>query len=355
MSKGLFLLGFLALLAASCGKKDSIKVETNVEMLGDGEHVTQTVVLPLSDKVVGTYDDSTENLQPLVRGLLRSVMDIGASLGAGKTRLSLTQRLPEEIPDVIGSVKIKRLFFLIDEKNDETKKKKKDGKLSFDFLSALAVKMNIERHEFKEDTWEPVITNSALDKKDRGIFNRLPDFEIFKREDKTTLEEWNYASDGLMVLNYKGAQEPKKNKEEKSLFSDGSTKKHGNIYVLDTDLPVETRDFFMNKESEFKPFIKKAIILNKTLIIEVKNDPIDESLFGELLVTKAEKFNYLVKNTKMCENNCLDFELADFNLIPFLKKGNALRVDAFIDPGKAPPSFQLKGYIEFEIKVKAKL
>jgi hypothetical protein len=51
---------------------------------------------------------------------------------------------------------------------------------------------------------------------------------------------------------------------------------------------------------------------------------------------------------------CLDFKVADINLVPLLEKSNGIKIDSFIDAGKTPESFQLKGFMEFEVKVQVK-
>jgi hypothetical protein len=49
---------------------------------------------------------------------------------------------------------------------------------------------------------------------------------------------------------------------------------------------------------------------------------------------------------------CLDMEVPDVDILPMIARGNALKIDAYINANKAPESFQLKGFVEFEIKLK---
>lgn len=364
MLKSLFLLSLVVFLV-SCGKKDSIKVETEVQRLGDGEYVTQNVLLPLSDKVVGSYDDSTENLNPLARGFIRTIMNVGASLGAGRTRLSLTQRLPEKIPDIIGSIKIKRIFFVLDNKDEESKKssdkKKENENLSLDFLNALALKMSIQKFEYKDSSWEPIVENASLNEIEKSWLKRNVN-KIKKNavEDQTTLEEWDDQSEGLKLLQY---DQVNKRKEK--------TKLEKYTYVMSTSDPKAAREYFLNadelidgpiydkdgneipKRPYFKPLIQKLTVLNKSLLIEINPNEVDRNIFLALTQNDNQRFAKMHSKFAVCASNCLELDIKNVNFLPMLKTGNALRVDAYIDPKEAPKTFQLKGYIEFEVKIKS--
>ena len=52
------------------------------------------------------------------------------------------------------------------------------------------------------------------------------------------------------------------------------------------------------------------------------------------------------------EQTCLDVKVPDVDLLPLIVKGNALKIDAYINANKAPDSFQLEGFMEFEVKLK---
>lgn len=49
---------------------------------------------------------------------------------------------------------------------------------------------------------------------------------------------------------------------------------------------------------------------------------------------------------------CMDLDVNKQNLLPLLLQGDRLNIETFIDASKVPPrSFQLKGFIEFEVKL----
>ena len=93
MKKSVLLLGLL-LLVSSCGKKSVIKSSVEARALGDGQHITFPVVVPLSDKAISSFTSPVAGINPLFRGFVSSIMNLGASMGAGKTRLTLTQPIP---------------------------------------------------------------------------------------------------------------------------------------------------------------------------------------------------------------------------------------------------------------------
>lgn len=369
MLKSLFLLSFIVVFT-SCGKKDSIEVETQAQRIGDGTNITQNLILPLSDKVLASYDDSTKTLSPLVGGILRSVMNVAASLGAGKTKLSITQRLPEahDIPEELTSLKIKRIFFLVDKKEltkeeknkasnrikefvtglnpfskrDEAEENEED--INFNFLEGLALQMSVHNKTFENDTWEPTVENASLSKDEKQILAESRNVKNYKLNESVFND---YRNESFLLLSYAKPVEVKGRRPERK------AKTHGSTYILATENPSEARQFLIGKDSPTKPLIKQMTVLNKTLLVEVNNDPVDESLFMGWVNSDAQKFNGISKNMKACGKNCLDFELMDLNLLPLIKQGNALKIDALIDPGKNPPTFQLKGYIEFEVKFKS--
>jgi len=52
------------------------------------------------------------------------------------------------------------------------------------------------------------------------------------------------------------------------------------------------------------------------------------------------------------ELTCMDVKVNEENLLPLLLKGNKLNIETMVDASRVPPtSFQLKGFIEFEIKL----
>lgn len=320
----------LIFLAASCGKKSTIKTHTEVKTLGDGNYITLPVVVPLSEKSISSFKSSLADINPLFRGFVSTIMNLGASMGAGKTHLSLTQPIPEIPEEYLHSIKVKRIFFFI-----EAEKKKEN----FEFLRRVVVKISSANMERKDDSWEPTVETDDLNDNELSSFRSL-----FKKERDQHAAEWERNSNGLLLLKY--------NQEEKkaSLQSDNV----GKIFIIQTETPNLTRKYL---EDNHGKYLKRIHTLSKSILVEVKKDPIQEELFKAKLAEDSAKVEELrIGEIDLCHDKvCLDLKVPDINLIPLLKNGNALKMDAYIDPKNAPKSFQLKGFLEFEIKVKAKI
>jgi hypothetical protein len=95
-------------------------------------------------------------------------------------------------------------------------------------------------------------------------------------------------------------------------------------------------------------------MLNETLVVELKKDPVIEEAFQVILGEEADIVEkYKIDQIEKCEENtCLDLEVPDNDLLPLIVQGNALKVDAYLNASKAPDSFQLEGFMEFEVKLK---
>src|SRR5690606_13457402 len=94
-------------------------------------------------------------------------------------------------------------------------------------------------------------------------------------------------------------------------------------------------------------------ILNKSILVEIKKDSIVEENFTAILGEETAHLESLgVEYIERCSpSTCFDFNVSALNLIPILLKGNGIRLDAFIEAGKVPESFQLKGFIEADIRM----
>jgi hypothetical protein len=328
MKKIVFLFS-LVLLTAGCGQKSTIKTHVEVRQVGDGEHVTLSVVVPLSEKSISSFKSPVAGMNPLARGFVGSIMNLGASMGAGKQRLTLIQPIPE-IPESFGSIKIKRIFFYL-----EPEKKKEN----FDFLRKLAVKVSSTNIERDNPSWEPIVDTDSMDDDELSFF-----WSQFPSRRNRQAQEWEKKSNGLMLIKYD--QENK----EKSLKGDDV----GKIQIIQTRTPNATRKYL---EQNFGQYLTRIHTLSKSILVELKTDPIAAELFKTRFSADAQKLTDLgIGEINLCDTDlCLDMQLPDEDLIPMMKNGNALKIDTYIDPKKAPKSFQLKGFLEFELKIKSKI
>jgi len=328
MIKSAFILS-LAVLVASCGQKSTIKTHVEARALCDGQHCTFPVVIPLSDKSISSFKSPVSDMNPLFRGFASSIMNLGASMGAGKTRLSLTQPIPE-IPGELASIKIKRIFFFIE--GDERKE-------NFEFLRRLAVKVGPTILDNENASWEPIVETDSFGDNEMSFFTSL-----FPSKRDRHAQKWEDSSTGLLLLKYNQEQKEESLKGEEV----------GEINIIQTDKPNATRKYL---EEQYGQYFTRIHTLSRSILIEFKKNPVQIEMFKNRLAQDALKVEELgIGEINPCSHNiCMDLKVPDTNLIPMLKKGNALRIDSYIDPKHAPKSFQLKGFLEFEVKIKAKI
>lgn len=349
MVKQLLFLSVCLIILSGCGKKSTVKPD--VEANGLKEPIAIKIVVPLTDETIATFDSPVENTFPLLRGLVKSVFDLGASLGAGKMKLSLLQPLPEIPSKYVKDIRVKRVFFYVEPKsvekvsksivgqffNDVWKFIKRDRELSFDFIDRLAVTLKPEEATDRS-TWVPAVSTPDLTKKDKDYFVKL-----FKMNNYT-VEQMNLSAEDetKVMIRYD------KTKKENFL----KTKSIGRIYIIYTDEPVKTR-MLIEDDPELSDTYTRIHTLNKSLLVELPTDPILQEKFEKEFWEKQEDLN--IKNMEACsEKICLDFKVSDINLVPLLERSNGIKIDSFIDAGKTPESFQLKGFMEFEVKIHVK-
>lgn len=347
MFKVLFLLS-LMVLGASCGKVDRIDVDVQVNKLGDGEHFTQNVVVPLSEKQISSFTSPVAGFDPLVRGFMGSMMGLGASIGAGKTRLTLQQPIPDLPEGVLSSVKIKRVFFYMDVEEAVVDPSlfnifRRKEKANFDFLRSLLVKVSAA--DISSDLhalYEPIVATGDIPKEDLGFFRSL----FRKKNSAAELSKWeaDTKGKGKMMIGY----------HQDAAADSLRGNDVGAVRIVKTEKPALTRKYL---EQKYSKYVRRVHTLNKSILVELHNTKLTAAKFEQELSNDSLKIEELeIGEISPCTVQfCLDFKVEDVNLINLVKGSNALQIDAYIDPKEVPKSFQLKGFLEFEVKIKTKI
>jgi hypothetical protein len=343
----LFTLAILALFS-SCGQKSIIKAQvesrTTAEAYGDGEFVVRPLFMPLSDQAISAFDSPVEKIDFIAGGFARMFMNLGASMGMGRAKLTLTQPVPEIPTDVIKGAKIKRLFLYIQPKKGKERESNffrrfifGQGDVNFNFLDKLAIKLTSTREE-KFESWYPTFEYSGLRKREFTPLQALFEDENLYDESVNLHKE-----NSMVILKY--------DRENKGKYLKNN--KTGLMYILHTKKPAQSKKFLL-KHPKLNNYFKQIHMLNETLVVELKKDPVIEEAFHMILGEEAdvvEKFK--IDQIEKCEENtCLDLEVPENDLLPLIAQGNALKVDAYLNASKAPDSFQLEGFMEFEVKLK---
>lgn len=333
------------------------------ESHGDGKYAVFTVKLPLSDNSIDTYDspiDPTTGVSriPLLGDMLRFVtqatFNFGAVIGFGKTYLTIKQPLPDLDSPYINSISVKRVFFHIDQKKIDPDVRlnlwdkirnliRGTTKLNFNFIRQMRLNMRVSKEDEPSDYIPEIIEDTPLTPIARGATD-IMEFLRYDRNSRST------------VLNEATAT---------------------NTVVIYSPQPVRLRRF-IRQNTTLSAYVKNMEVINKSLFVELKQDfeqdasqRIDPAMYRELfgretpfeskvkeftaIFEKESEGNAQVEVLKMvpcASSTCMDIKVNNQNLLPLIKQGNRLNIETMIDASRVPPrSFQLKGFIEFEIKL----
>lgn len=352
MISGKQLLFILLILGTiSCGQKSTVKTDvrpqTFAEAYGDGELVRRSFPLPITT-------DATDSPVPdfgfLFGGIAKMIANIGVALGAGKTEMYFHQPTPE-LPKEIKEIRLKRVFFYIEPKANQDRRARwfsrifrGKGDVDFDFIKKLALRVKPEVADMKKvcliqdqgkfaplfPCKDPVMTNERTKMYTDAL--RIP-----SPESEPNLSELR----DFFLVKYDHGKKAEKIENHK----------RGKMYMVRTQRPGETSHFF-SKRPGYRGLVENMVTMDNVILVELKKDPVVQEIFESQLSADA---NYLddtlaIEEIEECtESICLDVKVEKANLLPFLKRLNSNRIDAFIEAARVPESFQLKGFLEVEI------
>lgn len=324
-----------------CDEKSEIK---NYVLPGDPNSALReglTITLPLSDQSLAAYEADNGPDIFLLSGIAKGVMNLFAKIGMGKMQFSMTQPIPEipsEVSKKITSLKVKRIFFFMDAQDRKRKssiwnKFKGKGNIDFSFLDKIGITLS-SKQIVQTGVWAPVISpvttlseegneilKAMFDKEEKRVYGNIVDVNELKE---------------LELVKYDN-NEPEHYLRNKS---------YGPMYIIDTDKPVEMKNY-LEQSPYLVGYIKPIRLLNKSILVELQKDPVAKEIFNAVI--SESEFKTVPEECKE-EKTCLDLKVPDVNLMPLILKGNAIQLDAYLRAEKVPESFQLKGFIEFEIK-----
>lgn len=329
------LFSLLILTFVGCGKKSEIKNAVKAEKLPE----TYKLVIPLSDQEITRFDTPTPSIGFLADGLASILMTLGTKIGMGKAELNLTQAVPELPVEYLESLKIKRVFFYIEPTDGARFPSLSDkvfhGKanVDFNFVDKLGVVLESEKIE-KPDITKPFTEIKTLIKESK-IYQNL--FEV-----QNTKSFSLPPHDEVVLIKYE--------KEGKNQFIRNN--KFGKIFIINSKRPAKTR-FYLQDHPKLQGYFKRIHTLHTSVLVELEKDPDIEDNFMQIIHESKNDLNKLgaVEPEECTSEICLDLKVSDNNLLPIILKENAIKLNTFIEAGKVPPSFQLKGFVEFEIKI----
>lgn len=357
MKSHLFFI--LLLVLSACGEKSKVHPlfpGTPLRVTnGNGEYAVFSIKMPLSDKSIDTYEspiDPNSGLSriPLLGDALRfmtqALFNLGAEFGLGKSNITINQPIPDLNSPYLNSISVKRVFFHIDNTIEEDPRPRNilirvlnslrgvirgETQLDFSFIRELNVLLKMERTDVEPVDYIPEIITENVD--NVPARPRHDSIEIGAIGGPRKIELLNYKR--------KNRQEILRNNER------------GAMFVVYTEKPVQVRAF-LRKDKDLAALIKEIVIVNKTLVIELTGQQSVSEAFFELMRNYEEEMaqSGITKIDTCNEDICMDVKVNEQNMMPLLLQGNKLRIETNIDSSRVPPkSFQLKGFIEFEVKL----
>lgn len=349
------ILHLLVLLSfISCGQKS--KVDPLFEAIplsqshGDGKYAVFTVKLPLSEESIDAYDSPIDPntgvgrvpvLGDALRFLTQSVFNLGANLGMGRSRITINQPLPDLNSPYLKSLSVKRVFFHIDQKNvlaDERPQGlfarlreliRGGTAIDFSFIRELKIRLKMDKGDPTPESYIPEIITEEVNDRRLG------------ESTDAALTEGDFQPVDLLHYRRKYRSDVLRNSER------------GSMFVVYTEKPVAVRSF-LRRHPELSVLIEELVIVNKSLVIELKGkEMVSEKFFHLLERFEAEMETSGITKIDGCDDDtCMDVKVNEQNMLPFLIQGNKLKIETIIDASKVPPqSFRLKGFVEFEVKL----
>lgn len=353
-NKILFICLIIAILG--CGNKSKISGAIPATRVsesavgGNGETFPFPFLIPLTDvkEVTSKVDDAGF----LAGGIAKLIMDMGAKLGMGKFQLSMIQRVPEVPSEYVKGCKIKRVFFFIEPVEGSQHESPLDpffgrGKVNFNFLNRIWIKVGSQKikddgNSFIPQTGDlqPLLKGSDASKKFETIFYGLDSYPNYVIRHRFDYIDPSKASE-LTLLKYDRIRKNEYVKTPTSL-----------MYIATTQNAVRTREYLV-KHPDMKDFFENITIVGNSILIELEKDSIVEESFKTIVSTDKDLIAEIgILEIEECkEGTCMDLNVADVDLIHMMKRDNGIKLDAFINADKLPPSFKLKGFIEFEFRL----
>jgi hypothetical protein len=395
------------LALSGCGQKSVItpiaEPQKLVEQFGDGEHIEYTLRFPLTENSIDAYEDVTRSDDPIFGGFLSSFKsafyNMGASLGLGKKLIQIQQVIPEIDTEFVTDIRISKIFFTLDDKICDkpdidfenhpickhVKKKnfwrslfnfrKKDQDFAFvkntvlhitpsDKMPSEDTIVNFPSLDFKN--YKNILAKAFPNLFDDEIRNRRRDRKKEKDDSDLNKEEITTVAQTLEMdekkVEHVVVKSPEGLSYEIGKFYRGKKKNDivvGNnisdTIVLYTNNSFHLKKYF-NEREDYNKLIQDMVSIKGMLFVTLKRPTQDVNYFkGKVNYdTELEQNNVSVSRIDTCGiSDCISLKLNNFNLVPLFKNKKSVFVDAYLDVDDIPEQvFQLKGYIEFKIKIK---
>ncbi len=361
MFKTILIILAISILSA-CGQKSEIKPLFKPVKLssshGDGKHAIFSIKMPLSEKSIDPINSGIDpNANLLYRAPIlgdftnlfaQGLFNLGAALGLGKKIYVIPLPLPELDSPYLAGLSVKRIFFSIKDAENKfnVELPKKGWRKRIHQLQNFWNNLRAFIRAGESTANLGFLSELQMNLRSVMVENPSNDIVPFEKEvNPASLKEFNNPTDdkSIVLVRYN-------KKQSREQLHDNNP---GEILLIEAEDPVKVKNHF-NKDVKLNAMINEMSIINKTLMIQLKNDELALEDFITTMEESVVAFEKLtIKKLDLCTpSTCIDFVVNNQNLLSILKNGNQLNIETFMNAKKSPEkSFQLKGFVEFEVKL----
>lgn len=333
-----FLLSSLSLSLIGCGQSSKIKGAIPAEPFSGPAHVStltydseKVIPLKFSFPIEPTPFETTlpklGPVTPVVNELVKLLLKVGTVSGTLKFRLN--QPIPELPSEYAQTVKLARVFFVLQNEN-------------INFINKLAVMVTPKR--IRND--DGIMTASPTEEVEMTKQEKRAHFEMFDENSITGKMASERRDKEVLVLKYDRLQMNKYLKPLNKKF----------IYLIHSSNPAAIMDhivFTMGYHK--KKLLKTTQLMMDSVLVELVPDNAVRANFERELQILSTGYEFGYKGHETCDSlriSCLDLKIPDIELMELVFRENSLQIEAFVDVNRAPKTFGLKGFIEIEGGVK---
>lgn len=323
------LFGCISLSLLSCGQSSQIKnpIESKsfAEAYGDGQYWREKFSLPIEPTAFETSLPKAGAAGPVLNQLVKLLLKVGVV--GGRKKFSLNQPIPELPSEYIHAVKLSRVFFVLEGEK-------------IDFLKKLAV----------------MVTPKSIHNEDAIMVASPTDtVKMSKAEEKRYLDLFNPKSLSGQVASKRTDEEVLMIKyDQENNLDSANSKNLEYVFLINTTNPAGMLEHIEDRLGfKDKGFIVHKEQMQGALLVEVIPDPQVKAVFKYEMQRASADVEFGFGNMIECDHTvCLDMRVPDLNVLELILRKNSIQLEAFVDVGRAPRTFSLKGYVQFEATLK---
>ncbi len=373
-----FLLIFCLILSvSSCSLKEAIdndfKTQTSVEPLGssktlaerfgNGENLTFTLKIPLTENSVGYYDVEdvlgNRNLNSSNKTFFSSLLDnlklkfFNFFVGLGyynKLKFSSAFNFPQVDSRFIKSAKVKKIFFTTEDCRDTEDNCNDRTSLGSNFNLVDKFFVNISANRKEANLFGTQVTeleDEEFEAASTFAFTQTPEKSaenMKKRTQAVDSEEENLDINLVKYSNNIPFVNLDISKSERSAYSNKMF-----IFRLDGNY-IQAKKYF--DSDLFKGVVKGSTMIGRSLYVEVRDAKSIET-FKRILASSKKTIDSELKIYKIdrcLSDNCIDLKVNDINLVPLLEKESNIKIDTYLSVKTlGTRDFKYNGFVEVEI------